>query len=113
MDAKRYSLNEIFGILSESTMILDRSITLVAEDDAGKETRVVMPLHQFIGMSVARELTSGNSRVLSEDDTASKADVVAAMDASYYTEEAHPNYEHFGISWGVGGKRKTRRNTRR
>uniref|UniRef100_A0A6C0DRG2 Uncharacterized protein n=1 Tax=viral metagenome TaxID=1070528 RepID=A0A6C0DRG2_9ZZZZ len=117
MDAKRYSLNEIFGFLREATLILDRPVTVISEDTEGNEVRTPMIMSEFIAMSVAKELTSTNSRMASEETTASKADVIAAMTANYYDEVAYPNYEGVGISYGHAAGRmrssRSRRKTRR
>jgi len=108
MDVKKYSLDEIFSILRESTMILaSKQVTVISEDD-GIKKRTSMTLHDFIAMSVASELTSDDSRVISAEP---RENVIAAMKANYYEEVAFPNYEHFGISM-LGGKRKTRRSGR-
>ena len=121
MDEKRYSLNDIFGLLREATLILDKPVAVVSETPA-QPTKML--LSEYIAMAVAHELTSDTSRMASEETTASKDDVVAALMANHYDEVTHPNYEHFGISWTTGGsgcgssrsrspsrsrKRKTRR----
>lgn len=112
MDEKRYSLNDIFGLLREATNILSKPVAVVS--DTTKEPTKML-LSEYIAMAVAHELTSETSRMASEETTASKEDVVAALTANHYDEVVHPNYEHFGISWtGTGGsgrrkKRKTRR----
>jgi hypothetical protein len=114
MDVKRYSLNEIFGFLREATLILDRPVTVISEDDDGIQMRTPMIMSEFIAMSVAHQLTSDASRMASEETTASKADVIAAMTVNYYDEVAYPNYEGFGISYGhAAGSMRSRRKTRR
>jgi hypothetical protein len=120
MDEKRYSLNDIFGLLREATLILSKPVAVVS--DTTKEPTKML-LSEYIAMAVAHELTSDTSRMASEETTASKEDVVAALTANHYDEVVHPNYEHFGISWpGAGGrssgssqskKRKTLRSNRR
>jgi hypothetical protein len=115
MDEKRYSLNDIFGLLREATLILSKPVAVVSETPA-QPTKML--LSEYIAMAVAHELISDTSRMASEETTASKEDVVAALMANHYDEVAHPNYEHFGISWTVSGggsssrKRKTRRSRR-
>ena len=109
MDEKRYSLNHIFGLLREATLILNKPVAVVS--DTTKEPTKML-LSEYIAMAVAHELTNETSRMASEETTASKEDVVAALTANHYDEVVHPNYEHFGISWTVstgGRKRKTRR----
>ena len=103
MDVKRYSLNDIFGFLSEATLILIRPVAVVSEDDTGNQIRTPMQMNEFIAMSLAHQLTSDDSRMASEMTTASKADVIAAMTANHYDIVAHPNYEHFGISYAAAG----------
>ena len=108
MDVKKYSLDEIFSIIRESTLLLaSHQVTVISEDD-GHKKRTKMSLHDFIAMSVASELTSDDSRVIAAEP---KEHVIDAMKANYYEEVAFPNYEHFGISM-IGGKRKTRRSRR-
>jgi len=114
MDVKRYSLNEIFGLLREATQILDRPVTVISEDNEGNQTRTPMIMSEFIAMSVAHELTSTDSRMASDTTTVSKADAIAAMTANHYDAVAYPNYEHFGISYTqAGGRNRSKRKTRR
>jgi hypothetical protein len=114
MDTKRYSLNDIFGILHESTQLLgEKQVTVVSEtNDGGHETRTTMSLSDYIAMTVASELTREDSRMASEDFTASKADVEAAMAANYFEEVAFPNYPHPGLIMQGGSRRKTRKSRR-
>ena len=44
----------------------------------------------------------------SEDTTAKKEDVIAAMKANYYDEVAYPHYEHVGIRMSMGGGKRLR-----
>jgi len=114
MDTKRYSLNDIFGLLHESTQLLgQKQVTVVSEDNGGiYKTRTDMSLSDYIAMSVAKELISDDSRMAAEDFTASKADVEAAMAANYFEKVAFPNYEHPGLIMHGGGRRKTRKSRR-
>jgi hypothetical protein len=106
MDEKKYSLNDIFGFLRESTMIFSKPVSAIHEDENGKTHDTPMVLSEWIAMSFAKELISDDSRMASEDTTAKKEDVIAAMKANYYDEVAYPKYEHFGIRMGMdGGKR--------
>jgi len=114
MDTPRYSLNDIFGLLREATLILDKRVTVIAETETGAETETPMMLSEFIAMSVARELTDISSRMASETTTATKEDVIEAMKANYYEPVAYPVYEGFGVRMSGGSKsRSSRRSTRR
>ena len=64
-------------------------------------------------MSVARELTDTSSRMASETTTATKEDVIAAMEANYYEPVAYPVYEHFGVRMSGGSRTPKNRRTRR
>jgi hypothetical protein len=110
MDEKKYSLNDIFGFLREATMIFTKPVAAIHEDENGKRNDTPMILSEYIAMSLAKELISDDSRMASEDTTAKKEDVIAAMKANYYDEVAYPKYEHFGIRMGMdGGKRSSSR----
>jgi len=110
MDEKKYSLNDIFGFLREATQIFTKPVTALYEDEAGTRLEAPMVLSEYIAMSLASELTSDSSRMASEDSTAKKEDVIAAMKANYYEEVAYPKYEHFGIRMSGGrNNRKTRK----
>lgn len=111
MDEKKYSLNDIFGFLREATQIFTKPVAAIYEDEAGKQLEVPMVLSEYIAMSLASELTSDSSRMASEDSTAKKEDVIAALKANYYDEVAYPKYEHFGIRMTMGGARKTNKKT--
>lgn len=111
MDEKKYSLNDIFGFLREATQIFTKPVAAIYEDDAGKQHEVPMVLSEYIAMSLASELTSDSSRMASEDSTAKKTDVIAAMKANYYDEVAYPEYTHFGIRMGMGGGKRSGRNS--
>jgi len=116
MDTPRYSLNDIFGLLREATLILDKRVTVIAETETGAETETPMMLSEFIAMSVARELTDISSRMASETTTATKEDVIEAMKANYYEPVAYPVYEGFGIRMSGGSrtpKSRSSRSTRR
>ena len=106
MDDKKYSLNDIFGFLREATQIFTKPVAAIYEDEAGKQIDEPMVLSEYIAMSLASELTSDSSRMASEDTTASKEDVIAAMAANHYDEVAYPKYTHFGIRMGMGGSRR-------
>lgn len=109
---KRYSLNDIFELLKESTSLLRSPVTVVSEDDSGKQTRTRMAMYEFIAMSVGHELSSSDSRLASGDGTpmATKEEVIEVLDAHGFDEVAYPVYENFGImTGGRGGRRKTRR----
>jgi len=114
MDEKRYSLNDIFAILHETTPIFgDRMVTVISEDESGTQSRTPMSLSDYMAMTVAHELIDESSRLACEGFTATKPDVEAALTANYFEPVAFPNYEHYGISFGVaGGRRKTRKNRR-
>jgi hypothetical protein len=112
MDDIKYSLNDIFGLLREATLILDRPITVITEEEDGEQKKTGMLLSEFVAMSLAHELVDESSRMASESTTASKKDVISAMKANYYEEVAFPNYEHFGVILGGGG-RKTRKTAKR
>jgi hypothetical protein len=108
MDEKKYSLNDIFGFLREATMIFTKPVSAIYEDETGKTHETPMALSEYIAMSLATELISDDSRMASEDTTAEKDDVIAAMKANYYDEVAYPNYKHVGIRMGMsGGKRSS------
>jgi hypothetical protein len=116
MDTPRYSLNDIFGLLREATLILDKRVTVIAETETGAETETPMMLSEFIAMSVARELTDISSRMASETTTATKEDVIEAMKANYYEPVAYPVYEGFGVRMSGGSrtpKCRSSRSTRR
>ena len=61
MDTPRYSLNDIFGLLREATLILDKPVIVISETEAGVETETPMLLSEYIAMSVAHELTNESS----------------------------------------------------
>jgi len=107
MDEKKFSLDDIFAILRESTVILSKKVTVVYEKDDVQEKQDML-LSEYIAMSVASELTNEHSRVIMSEK---KSDVIAAMKKNYYDEVAYPEYEHFGILM-KGGSRKTRRSRR-
>jgi hypothetical protein len=113
-DEKRYSLNDIFSILHESLPLLDRTVTVVAEDDSGKETRTDMLMSEFVAMSIGHEMTSPMSRLTTADGKtmAAKEEVIEAMKDNYFDEVAYPVYENFGIIQARRGGRRTRRNRR-
>ena len=113
MDEKKYSLNEIFGFLRESTQIFSKPVTAIYEDEEGTQLEAPMLLSEYIAISLATELTSDSSRMASEDTTAKKEDVIAAMKANYYEEVAYPKYEHFGIRMSGGRNSKKTRKVRK
>lgn len=91
MDAKEYSLKDIFAILRDATIDLQRkTVFLVTEDKDGKDVEIKMELPDYIAMSVGYQIhTTTNS-----DDA--KDDVIAAMASAGYEEISYPNYESFG-----------------
>jgi hypothetical protein len=97
MDAKEYSLKDIFAILRDATIDLQRkTVFLVTEDKDGKDVEIKMELPDYIAMSVGYQIhTTTNS-----DDA--KDDVIAAMDSAGYEEIAYPNYESFGNRMSKG-----------
>jgi hypothetical protein len=112
MDVKQFSLNDIFALLGEACLVMaDKPVTVVSEkEDGSDQKRTPMSLHSFIGMSVARELTNPSSRLGFD---MRKEDVISAMSANHYPEEAHPEYEYFGVIFRGGSKRKTRQGLRK
>ena len=109
MDVKQFSLNDVFSLLSETSMLMtDKQIVVVSEDAEEKEVRTTMSLRDFIAMNIAHELIDPSSRLGFD---MKKEDVEAAMEVNHYEEVAFPNYEHYGVVFGAlrGGKRKTRR----
>jgi hypothetical protein len=113
MEEKRYSLDDIFSILREATGVLTKDVTIVSEDEAGKEERTPMTLAEAIAMMVGHEMTWDMSRLTdsSGKTMATKDEVVAAMKNNGYDEVGYPVYESFGISMR-GGRRTSRRNRR-
>lgn len=108
MDEKKYSLNDIFGFLREATQVFTKPVTVIYEDENGKNHEEPMVLSEYIAMSLASELTSDMSRMASENTTAKKEDVIAAMKANYYDEVAYPKYENFGIHMSMSGGGRSR-----
>jgi hypothetical protein len=107
---KRYSLNDIFSILREATNVLSgKTVTISSEDDDGDRSENDMTLTEAIAMMVAHEMTWEHSRLSSETTMATKEDVVEALKDNYYEEVTYPVYEHFGVRFHGGGKRKTRK----
>ena len=97
MDEKRYSLNDIFGILNESFAFLDYNVECCHEVDE-KTVDTPMKLGEFIAMMVATELTSNYSRLACPSFTAPKKVVIEAMKANYFKPVAFPNYESAGVN---------------
>ena len=108
MDEKKYSLNDIFALLNESTQVLFKNVTVIHENKDETEERQEMMLSEFVAMTVAHELIWSQSRLAFDED---KDLVIAAMAKNHYQEVAYPNYEHYGIILR-GGSRKTRRRSR-
>ncbi len=109
MDAKEYSLNDIFAILRDATIDLhNKNVVLVTEDKDGKDIEIKMELPDYIAMSVGYQIhTTTNSGD-------AKDDVIAAMAAAGYEEVAYPNYESFGNRMSRGDvKVKKIRKTRK
>jgi len=115
MEEKRYSLDDIFSILKEATSaVLVRGVTIVAEDEEGKEERTDMTMAEAVAMMVGHEMTWDMSRLTdaSGKTMATKEEVMTAMKNNGYDEVAYPVYESFGISMR-GGRRTSRRHRRR
>ena len=113
MDVKRYSLNDIFGFLWESTSILYTPVKIDYEED-GRTKQEDVQLNEYIAMALASELISRTSRMASDRTTAKQEDVLSAMKAHGYDEVAFPVYgNHFGIimSGGTRRHRQSRTNT--
>ena len=108
MDEKKYSLNDIFALLNESTQVLSKIVTVVHENEGKVQERQEMMLSEFIAMTVAHELIWDQSRLGFEEN---KDLVISAMEKNHYDKVAYPNYEHYGIILR-GGSRKTRRRSR-
>jgi hypothetical protein len=109
MDAKEYSLKDIFAILRDATINLhNKNVVLVTEDKDGKDIEIKMELPDYIAMSVGYQIhTTTNS-----DDA--KDYVIAAMAAAGYDEVAYPNHESFGVRMSRGDvKVKKSRKTRK
>ena len=106
MDEKRFSLNEIFVLLRETNILFtDKPVTLLSEDETGKQTSIPMTLSNFITMNIAHQLVDSFG--------VDKSEVISAMSTAGYEEDAYPNYEHYGIRFSRGGRRKvTRRNNK-
>ena len=114
MEEKRYSLDDIFSILKEATSaVLVRGVTIVAEDEEGKEERTDMTMAEAVAMMVGHEMTWDMSRLTdaSGKTMATKEEVMAAMKNNGYDEVVYPVYEYYGIS--MRGGRRSRRNRRR
>ena len=109
MDEKKYSLNDIFALLNESTQVLSKTVTVVHENSDEVQEKQEMMLSEFIAMTVAHELVWTGSRLGFDEN---KDHVIAAMAKNHYDEVAYPNYEHYGIILRGGGSRKTRRRSR-
>ena len=109
MDRKRYSLNDIFAILHESTIILSKEVTVVSGEEG--DIKTPMRLNEYIAMVVADELTNQASRLACDEFTSSKNDVIKAMKANYFEEVAFPNYEYHGVILGGNRKAKNLRRT--
>ena len=105
MNIPRYSLKDIFGLLHEATLTLEKPITVVDGDD--KKTDMV--LYEYIAMAVAHELTDDMSKFAPSGST--KEEVIEAMTANGYEDVVFPVYEQFATV--MRGGRKTRRQLRR
>jgi hypothetical protein len=104
MDTPRYSLKDIFGLLQEATLTLQKPITVVEDD---KKTE--MTLAEYVAMAVAHELTDDMSKFAPSGST--KEEVIEAMKANGYEDIAFPVYEQFGVI--MRGGLKPRRQSRR
>jgi hypothetical protein len=109
MDTPRYSLRDIFGFLHESTQLLERRMVAI-EDDDGIKTH--MTLREYVGLTLANELTDDGSRMASDETTAKKTDVIAAMKSVGYDDVAFPVYESFGLLMTGGRRSRTRKQKR-
>jgi len=109
MAEQKISLEGVFKILSKANILFtDKNITLNSEDVAGAQASTTMTLSNFIAMNFAWHLVEDGG-----DKAEVIAEVIAAMSAAGYDEEAYPKYDYYGITYGGGrnGKRKsTRRN---
>jgi hypothetical protein len=110
-EKKQFSLNDIFILLRETNVIFtNKPVTLLSEDDEGKQTSTPMMLSDFITMNIAHELV--------ETFDINKSDVIAAMSDAGYEEIAYPEYEHYGLVFRLSGgkqgkgKGKERKNGR-
>jgi hypothetical protein len=107
MDKIAYSLNDIFGLLHESTQLLGSKNVIVSSGDSEKTQ---MSLAEYIAMSVATQLVSETSRMATNSGSmATKDDVEAALRANHWSELTFPNYEYAGLTMLGGSRRKTRR----
>jgi hypothetical protein len=111
MDEKRYSLNDIFGLLHESTVLLGAKTVKISSGNS-TITSTTMSLAEYVAMSVASELTSPTSRMAAEEPMATTETVEAAMANNHWSEISYPRYNHVGLTLGGAKKRKTRRTRR-
>ena len=111
MDEKRYSLNDIFGLLHESTLLLGSKTVKISSGNS-TITNTVMSLAEYVAMSVASELTSPTSRMAAETPMATKEEVEEAMVNNHWLEISYPRYDHVGLTLGGAKNRKTRRTRR-
>ncbi len=111
MDAKEYSLKDIFAYLRDATIDLhNKNVILVTEDKDGKDIEIKMELPVYIAMSVGYQIhTTTNTNSVD-----AKKDVIAAMAAAGYEDIAYPNYESFRVRMSRGDvKVKKSRKTRK
>jgi hypothetical protein len=108
MDAPKYSLKDIFGLLREATLTLTNPITVLEDDN-----KTTMTIAEYVAMSVAHELTDDMSKFAPSGST--KDEVITAMKATGYEEVAFPVYTQFGIIMSGSKQRRSRkqRNRRR
>ena len=71
-----------------------------------------MTLQEYVGLALATELTDDGSRIASDETTAKKTDVIAAMKSVGYDDVAFPVYDSFGLIM-TGGRRSRTRKQRR
>ena len=100
MDDKRYSLNDIFSILRECTIVCSHKIVTVVADTNNDGTpsgeHVNMTLQDFIIMTVADELTNERSRFASDTVTVPK-ELIREVLENVGCIEAYPVYENYCV----------------
>ncbi len=111
MDAKEYSLKDIFAFLRDATIDLhNKNVILVTEDKDGKDIEIKMELPDYIAMSVGYQIRT----TINLDNDKAKDYVNTAMAAAGYEDIAYPNYESFRVRMSRGDvKVKKSRKTRK
>lgn len=97
MDIKKYSLYDIFGFLREATQELQNSVQVDYEEN-GISKQDDMKLNEYIAMTLAHELVSDTSPMVSDITRSTKKAVISAMKANGYEEVAFPKY---GTTYGI------------